>query len=164
MPDPPPSRRRPVTAVAGQQPPATEVPYAELHCRTNYSFLEGASHPDELVNRAAELGLKALAITDRNSVAGVVRAHAAAIRTDLQLIPGAEITPADAAPILLLPMTRNGWSALSRLITLGRRREEKGRSRHNCVSNVDFRPVWMPQSLPQRCSNCEKSIRIAAMA
>lgn len=127
MPDPPPSRRRPVTAVAGQQPPATEVPYAELHCRTNYSFLEGASHPDELVNRAAELGLKALAITDRNSVAGVVRAHAAAIRTDLQLIPGAEVTPADAAPILLLPMTRNGWSALSRLITLGRRREEKGR-------------------------------------
>ncbi len=50
----------------------------ELHCRTNYSFLEGASHPDELVIRAAELGLSGLAVTDRNSLAGVVRAHVAA--------------------------------------------------------------------------------------
>src|ERR1700674_4610503 len=52
--------------------------YAELHCRTNFSFLEGASHPDELVARAAELGLAALAVTDRNSLAGVRRAHRAA--------------------------------------------------------------------------------------
>jgi hypothetical protein len=49
--------------------------YAELHCRTNFSFLEGASHPDELVVRAAELGYAALAVTDRNSLAGVVRAR-----------------------------------------------------------------------------------------
>ena len=52
--------------------------YAELHAKTNFSFLEGASHPDELVRRAAELGYAALAITDRNSLAGVVRAHVAA--------------------------------------------------------------------------------------
>ena len=52
--------------------------YAELHAKTNFSFLEGASHADELVTRAAELGYKALAITDRNSLAGVVRAHTAA--------------------------------------------------------------------------------------
>ena len=136
MPDPPPSRRRPVTAAL--RPPAAEVPYAELHCRTNYSFLEGASHPDELVSRAAELGLKALAITDRNSVAGVVRAHAAAVRTGLQLMPGAEITPADSAPIILLPMTRNGWSALSQLITLGRRRETKGDCRLTLADLADY--------------------------
>ena len=54
------------------------MPYAELHAKTNFSFLEGASHPDELVQRAAELGYAALAVTDRNSLAGVVRAHQAA--------------------------------------------------------------------------------------
>ena len=53
-------------------------PYAELHAKTNFSFLEGASHSDELIQRAAELGYAALAVTDRNSLAGVVRAHAAA--------------------------------------------------------------------------------------
>ena len=54
------------------------MPYAELHVKTNFSFLEGASHPEELVRRAGELGYHALAITDRNSLAGVVRAHVAA--------------------------------------------------------------------------------------
>ena len=85
--------------------PACPLPaslgYAELHCRTNYSFLEGASHPDELVTRAAELSLSALAITDRNSVAGVVRAHVAAKEAKLKLLIGAEITPVDAPPVLL---------------------------------------------------------------
>ena len=59
--------------------------YAELHAKTNFSFLEGASHPDELVRRAAELGYCALAVTDRNSLAGVVRAHAAAKDVGLKL-------------------------------------------------------------------------------
>ena len=72
------------------------VPYAELHCCTNFSFLEGASHPDELVNRATELGYAALAITDRNSLAGVVAAHVAAKETGLKLVIGALITPIDA--------------------------------------------------------------------
>ena len=60
------------------------APYAELHCKTNFSFLEGASHPDELVARAAELGYSALAVTDRNSLAGVVRAWAAAKQARLE--------------------------------------------------------------------------------
>ena len=129
MPDPPPSRRaRPLRPVA-DRPLSTAIPYAELHCRTNYSFLEGASHPDELVHRAAEIGLQALAITDRNSVAGVVRAHTAAKEAGIQLIPGAEITTTDAPAVVLLPGNRNGWATLSQLITLGRRREEKGRCR-----------------------------------
>ncbi len=59
-------------------PSPTFMSYAELHAKTNFSFLEGASHPDELVSCAAELGYVALAITDRNSLAGVVRAHVAA--------------------------------------------------------------------------------------
>ncbi len=123
MPDPPPYRHRraepPGKVCAGSG-------YAELHCRTNYSFLEGASHPDQLVNRAAELGLAALAITDRNSVAGVVRAHVAAKAAGLKLLIGAEITPADAPPVVLLATDRAAYARLSRLITRGRRNAAKG--------------------------------------
>ena len=86
-------------------PAARSVGYAELHCLTNFSFLEGASHPDELVSRAAELGYHALAITDRNSLAGVVRAHAAAVQARLKLLIGAEIAPVDAAPTWRLTAT-----------------------------------------------------------
>src|SRR5882757_4329734 len=77
------------------------VPYAELHCRTNFSFLEGASHPHELVERAAELGHAALAVTDRDSLAGVVRAHVAAKEAGLKLVIGASIAPLDGVPMLL---------------------------------------------------------------
>ena len=100
--------------------------YAELHCRTNYTFLEGASHPDELVARAAELGLSALAITDRNSLAGVVRAHVAAKEAKLKLLIGAEIAPVDAPPVVLWSMNRTGYANLCRLITRGRRNAPKG--------------------------------------
>ncbi|MCB9873918.1 MAG: error-prone DNA polymerase [Planctomycetaceae bacterium] len=100
--------------------------YAELHCRTNFSFLEGASHADELVSRAIELRYSALAITDRHSLAGVVRAHAAAKDSDLKLLIGAEIAPTDAAPIVLLATDRAAYGRLARLVTLGRRRAPKG--------------------------------------
>src|SRR6476659_5325497 len=103
--------------------------YAELHCKTNFSFLEGASHPDELVSRAAELGYAALAITDRNSLAGVVRAHEAAKEIGLKLLIGAEITPSDAPPVVLWATDRAAYGRLSRLITLGRRRAPKGECR-----------------------------------
>ena len=100
--------------------------YAELHCKTNFSFLEGASHADELVRRAAELGYRALAITDRNSLAGVVRAHIAAKEVGLPLIVGAEITPIDAPPVVLWPTDRAAYGRLCRLITRGRRNAPKG--------------------------------------
>ncbi len=100
--------------------------YAELHCLTNFSFLRGASHPEELVERAAELGYAALAITDRNSLAGVVRAHIAAQHHNLHLIVGAEITPVDAPPVVLLAPDRAAYGRLSRLITRGRLRVKKG--------------------------------------
>src|SRR5579859_8047671 len=100
MPDPqPPKRVPPIHEPAA--PAMVAVRYAELHCRTNFSFLEGASHADELATRAAELGYAALAITDRNSLAGVVRAHVAAKEAGLKLIVGAEITPVDAPPLIL---------------------------------------------------------------
>ncbi|MGO9115328.1 MAG: error-prone DNA polymerase [Thermoguttaceae bacterium] len=103
--------------------------YAELHAKSNFSFLEGASHPEELVERAAELRYAALAVTDRNSLAGVVRAHVAAKEHGLKLIPGAEITPEDARCVVLWPTDRAAYGRLARLITRGRRRAEKGACR-----------------------------------
>ena len=91
MPEQPAPRIRPLIDSATRpdsstHQPGAGIPYAELHCRNNYSFLEGASHPDELVQTASELGYQALAITDRNSLAGVVRAHVAAKERQLKLL------------------------------------------------------------------------------
>jgi error-prone DNA polymerase len=108
--------------------------YAELRCKTNFSFLQGASHPDELVNRATELGYTALAITDQNTLAGIVRAHTAAKVTGLKLLIGAEITPEDAPPVVLYAPDRQAYGRLSRLITCGRRAAVKGSS---CLSFDD---------------------------
>ncbi len=100
--------------------------YAELHCKSNFSFLQGASHPDELVRRARDLGYAALAITDEASVAGVVRAHAAARQVGLPLIVGAEIRLEDAPDAVLWAPDRAAYGRLCRLITRGRRRAAKG--------------------------------------
>jgi len=100
--------------------------YAELHCLTNFSFLRGASHPEELVARAAALGYAALAITDECSVAGVVRAHVAAKDHGLKLLVGTEIRLADGPKLVLLATNRTGYGNLSELITKGRRSAEKG--------------------------------------
>lgn len=103
--------------------------YAELHCFSNFSFLEGASHAEELVQQAAALGLKAIAITDRNTLAGVVRAHTAAKDADIQLIVGAQLDFLNAPSILCLPTDLAAYSRLSQLISLGRLRAPKGECR-----------------------------------
>ncbi len=103
-----------------------EVAYAELHCLSNFSFLRGASHPDELVRRARDQGYRALALTDECSLAGVVRAHAEARNCGLALIVGSELALADGPRLVLLAMNRAGYGDLSRLITRGRRRADKG--------------------------------------
>jgi error-prone DNA polymerase len=100
--------------------------YAELHCISNFSFLRGASHPEELVHQAAELGYAALAITDECSLAGVVRAHLAAKDHDLGLITGTEIRLADGPNLVLLATDREGYGNLAELITRGRRAAHKG--------------------------------------
>src|SRR5512139_546392 len=101
--------------------------YAELHCLSNFTFLRGASHPEELVQRAHELGYTALAITDECSLAGIVRAHVAAKACGLRLIVGSEIRFADGLGIVLLATDRTGYGNLSALITQGRRNDIKGR-------------------------------------
>ncbi|WP_455211944.1 helix-hairpin-helix domain-containing protein [Kaarinaea lacus] len=100
--------------------------YAELHCISNFTFLRGASHPEELVVRAAELGYKALAITDECSLAGVVRAHIAAKECGLHLIIGAEFKLQDGLRFVLLATDRKSYGQLSELITVARRRANKG--------------------------------------
>ncbi|MBX3469117.1 MAG: error-prone DNA polymerase [Planctomycetes bacterium] len=131
MPEAPTSRpRRPDPPAPPSEAPAPACAYAELHARTNYSFLTGASHPDELVARAAALGYRALAVTDEASLAGVVRAHVAAKAAGLHLIVGAELRLRDApagARLVVHARDRAGYGRLSRLITIGRRRIDRAR-------------------------------------
>ena len=100
--------------------------YAELHCLSNFTFLRGASHPEELVKRAAGLGYSALAITDECSLAGAVRAHVTAKEVGLPLVIGSEIRLQDGPRLVLLATDREGYGNLAALITLGRRRTKKG--------------------------------------
>jgi error-prone DNA polymerase len=102
--------------------------YVPLWCKSNFSFLEGASHPDELVEEACRLGLPALVLTDRDGVYGAVRAHVKARTLALKLIIGSELTVDDGSTVVLLAQDRAGYSALCRLITKGRLRSEKGQS------------------------------------
>jgi len=101
--------------------------YAELHCISNFTFLRGASHPEELIQRAAELDYRALALTDECSLAGVVRAHVAAKAVELQLIVGAGFRAEDGPAFVLLATDREGYGNLSALITKARRAAAKGK-------------------------------------
>jgi error-prone DNA polymerase len=100
--------------------------YAELQVTTNFSFLRGASHPEEMAAEAAALGLAAVAVTDRNTLAGVVRAHGEAKAAGMQLIVGARLDFTDAPSVLCLPTDRAAYGRLSRLLTVGKRRAPKG--------------------------------------
>ena len=129
--------------------------YAELHCLTNFSFLRGASHAQELVETAIRRGYKALAITDECSLAGVVRAHAAAKdhKDTFKLIIGAEFRLEDGLRFVLLATNREGYGNLSELITQGRRNAPKGEyrlSRGHLESGVPHcLALWLPPAQPQ---------------
>ena len=108
--------------------------YAELFCFSNFTFLHGASHAEELVTRAAQLGYAGLAVTDECSLAGVVRAHVAAKEAGLPLVIGSyfQLRNADGSPafgLILLAQNREGYGNLSELITLARTRAPKGEYR-----------------------------------
>ncbi len=100
--------------------------YAELQVTSNFSFLRGASHPEELVEQAILLGYEAIAITDRNTLAGIVRAHAAAKKAGIRFIPGCRIDLQDGPSLLAYPTTLAAYSSLSNLLTKGNLRAEKG--------------------------------------
>ena len=110
--------------------------YVEFACTSNFSFLRGASHPEELMAQAAQLELAGLGLCDRNSVAGVVRAHVAKREQTMALRyhPGARLVFADGTPdILSFPRDRAGWGRLTRLLTLGNLRAGKG----DCILYID---------------------------
>ncbi len=134
--------------------------YAELHCASNFSFLRGASHPEELVGRARTLGYTALAITDECSLAGVVRAHLQARDSGLPLLIGAEFGLHDLWPevapdghhrpdrqprLIVIATNRQGYGNLSEFITRARRREAKG---HYRLEPGDFDPAVAPGAAP----------------
>ncbi|HVG13681.1 MAG TPA: PHP domain-containing protein, partial [Chitinophagaceae bacterium] len=100
--------------------------YTELQVTTNFSFLRGASHPEELVEQAAAYGYKAIGITDRNSFAGLVRAHVAANKWGTRIIPGCRLDLIDGPALLAYPTDSNAYSTLSSLLTIGNLRAEKG--------------------------------------
>jgi error-prone DNA polymerase len=102
-------------------------PFAELAVTTNFSFLRSGSMPEELVARAKELGFSGIGIADRNSVAGVVRAHAPACELKFKMIPGARLCFSDDTPdILAYPRNRTAWGRLTQLLSVGKSRAEKG--------------------------------------
>src|SRR5215470_19414333 len=100
--------------------------YVELQCTSHFSFLRGASSCDELFAQAARLGIEALAIVDRNSLAGIVRAHQAARTNGVRLIVGCRLDLSDGTALLVYPMDRPGYARLCRLLTLGKGRAGKG--------------------------------------
>jgi error-prone DNA polymerase len=122
--------------------------YAELHCLSNFSFLRGASHPEELVERAAALGYAALAITDECSLAGAVRAHQEAKEHGFKLILGTEIK-IECMKLVLLATDRRSYGAIAALITTGRRRSRKGsyslsRADVEALSGSGALALWIP--------------------
>ena len=101
--------------------------YTELQVTTNYSFLRGASHIEELIARAGVLGMTSLAVTDRNSLAGIVRAHQRAREAGIRLIVGCRLDLADGPSVLVYPTDRAAYSRLTRLLSVGKGRAGKGK-------------------------------------
>ena len=123
--------------------------YAELHCLSNYTYLRGASHPEEQVRQAWKLGYHALAITDECSVAGVVRAHSEAKVLQLKLLIGSEFRLECGLKLVLIAENLNGYGNLCELITLARGRCEKGTYRLNRQDLIgaidDCLILWCPE-------------------
>ena len=127
--------------------------YVELHCKSNFSFLTGASHPDELLERASELGYRGLALTDEASIAGVVRGHAAAKDLGIQYIVGTEVHLTDAPSMVLWPTDRTAYGQMCRLLSRGRMRAEKGICQLSWRDVVEFSSGLLAGLLPPESTN-----------
>jgi error-prone DNA polymerase len=112
--------------------------HVELQCTSHFSFLRGASSCEELFAEAAALGIEALAITDRNSLAGIVRAHEAAKATGVRLITGCRLDLTDGMAVLVYPTDRPAYARLCRLLSLGKKRGGKAQCRLDWSDLVDY--------------------------
>jgi error-prone DNA polymerase len=130
--------------------------YAELQCTSHFSFLRGASSCDELFAQAAVLGIEAMAIVDRNSLAGIVRAHEAARTTGVRLIVGCRLDPADGLPVLVYPTDRPAYARLCRLLSLGKKRGGKAKCRLDWSDLVAYGDgliaVLVPDEADETCA------------
>src|SRR3954463_12813899 len=107
-------------------PPVERAPFVELGVSSPFSFLRGASDAIELVLRALELGMDAIGIADRNTLAGVARMHSACREAGLKPLIGCRLDLTDAPSLLAYPIDREGYGRISRLLSLGKMRAEKG--------------------------------------
>ena len=143
--------------------------YTELQITTNFSFLRGASHPEELVEHAATLNYTEIAITDRNSYAGLVRAHSAAKKKGIRIIPGVRLDLIDGPGLLAYPKNIKGYSALSNLLTKGNIRTEKGKCDlyktdvYECNENIIY-IVLPPSSGYSYLSSSSENVHASAIS
>ena len=122
--------------------------YVELHCKSNFSFLEGASHSHELVNQAQIYGYKGLAITDRNTLSGIVRAHTAAKDHSLRFVVGCELHPIDGPALVVWPSNRQGYGDLCKLLSIGRLRAPKGSCEISWHDVAGYSKHWLGGLIP----------------
>lgn len=131
--------------------------YTQLHTTTNFTFLTGASHPQEMVARAAELGYSAIAITDECSLAGIVKAFAAAQEYKMELIIGSRFLLSNGITLIAIAPTRTAYAELSGFITLARRRADKGNYEAH-LDDLRFRLqhcliIWLCEPINQKNEN-----------
>src|SRR3978361_32528 len=130
--------------------------YAELQCTSHFSFLRGASSCEELFAHASILGLKGLAVVDRNSLAGIVRAHEAAKATGIRLIVGCRLDLLDGMSLLVYPTDRAAYSRLCRLLSVGKKRGGKAKCILNWEDLVDWSEgliaVLVPDTADDTCA------------
>lgn len=127
--------------------------YTELQITSNFSFLRGASHPDEIVAQAASLGYSSIGIADHNTFAGLVRAHVAAKKHNVRLIPGCRLDLIDGTSLLAFPTNKEGYSRLSNLLTLGNRRTEKGKCDLYKADVYEYFKYWKLIAIPPLALN-----------
>ena len=137
--------------------------YAEIQVTSNFSFMRAASHPEELVTQAAAFGYRAIGITDRNSLSGLVRAHVEAKKVGIPLLVGSRIDLKDGASILAYPENRPAYGRLSKLITLGRRRSPKGECELYREDVLKHATGMVLVSIPPRSCNVEFEVELAAL-
>jgi error-prone DNA polymerase len=139
--------------------------YAELQVTTHFSFLRGASHCEELFGRARDLGITALGVTDRHSLAGMVRAHEAAKASGVRLVVGCRLELTDGPTLLVYPMDRAGYGRLCRLLTLGKSRAGKGACELSwedvATRGEGLLVVLVPDTADPPCGEHLRALRIA---
>src|SRR3984885_15438984 len=140
------------------------APFAEVGARTNFTLLDGASHPAEMVAVAAELGHAGIGVCDTNSLAGVVRAHVAAKDIGVPFIVGTRLVLDDDARYLVWPTDRASYGRLTRLLSLGRMRAPKGQCRISRAEMLDHAEGWVMAAVPPSLPDARSAERLQADA